>query len=120
MTLSIGLQIFLSFIFLITGFGKILGTKIQVESFEHLKLKKEFRLVAGLSQIVGAIGLIIGIWYPGLASLSGIWLGIIMIGAAAAHIRVKDPFSKAVPAVVLCLVAFSIMQLNISELTKLF
>ncbi|MDM5455396.1 DoxX family protein [Peribacillus simplex] len=119
-TLSIVLQLLLSFVFLMTGFGKILGTKMQVESFEHLKFKKEFRVVTGLAQIVGVIGLIIGIWYPGVASLSGIWIGIIMIGAAAAHIRVKDPFSKAVPAVVLCIVAFFIMLLNISELTKLF
>ncbi len=120
MSLSIVLQLLLAFVFLMTGLGKILGAKMQVESFEQLKLKKEFRLVTGIVQIVGVIGLIIGIWYPGVASLSGIWFGIIMIGAAAAHIRVKDPFSKAVPAIVLCIVALFIMALNMTELTKFF
>lgn len=120
MTLSIILQLLLGFIFLMTGFGKITGNKMQAESFAHLKLKKEFRLVTGVAQLVGAVGLIIGTWYPVLASLSGIWLGMIMLGAAAAHLRVKDPLRQAVPAVVLCIVSFSIMVLNITELTEMF
>jgi len=35
--------------------------------------------------------MIVGIWYPVIATLAGLWLGITMLVATITHIRVKDP-----------------------------
>jgi hypothetical protein len=57
--------------------------------------------------------LIIGYWFEGAVIWGGIWLGITMIGAIIAHIRVKDPFSKTAAAIVF-LVLIVILVIKVS------
>ena len=54
--------------------------------------------VVGIAKVACAVGLVIGIWVPSLVLPSAVALGLLMIGALAMHIRVRDPFKKSLPA----------------------
>lgn len=62
----------------------------------------------GLAELLGAIGLVVP-WAtmiePRLTPIAASALVIVMIGAVATHVRVKDPVSLYVPASVLGLLA---------------
>lgn len=110
--LSIVLQCLLILVFLLAGGSKIAGAKVQVEAFNHLGLPQWFRVVTGLVQYIGVAGLIIGFWYPWAVALAGIWLGITMLLGAMAHFKVKDPAAKAMPAMVLAVIAIVLVFIN--------
>ncbi|WP_338472591.1 DoxX family protein [Niallia sp. XMNu-256] len=118
--LSIILQVLLALIFSMTGFMSVSGNKQQIEQFEHLNLPQWFRIVTGLVQLIGAVGLVIGIWYPSIAALAGLWSAMTMLGGFATHIKAKDPISKALPALILAMIAIIITLINLSELLSVF
>ncbi len=77
-------------------------------------------MVTGLVQLVGAFGLVIGFWNSGVTALAGVWLAITMLGGVIAHIRAKDPISRAIPAFILAILAVIIASINFSELLNMF
>ncbi|MCL6442161.1 MAG: DoxX family protein [Alicyclobacillus sp.] len=85
------LQIILGLMFLMAGFSKLKDKK-QIDAFSHYGYPQWFRVTTGFVEWIGAIGMILGIWYPELALLAGIWLGITMLVAVITHIRVGDSF----------------------------
>lgn len=118
--ISIILQSLLALVFLLTGFMKVSGNKQQVETFEHLNLPQWFRVVTGLVQLIGAAGLIIGFWNPGVTALAGLWLAITMLGGVMTHIRAKDSITQAIPAFILAILATIITIFNLSDMLNLF
>lgn len=44
--------------------------------------------------------LIAGYWYEDAIAWGGVWLGITMLAAFAAHVRVRDSIGKSMPPVV--------------------
>lgn len=113
---AIIIEILLGLIFLMAGSMKVFGSKMQVESFEHLKLPQWFRVVTGLMQFVGVIAIAIGIWEPSWAAGAGIWFGFMMLCATAAHVRVKDSVAQSVPALILMILSIAVTLLHSSEL----
>jgi len=70
-------------------------------------LKDEFQVYGLPGWSVGVIGflklfcamlLLAGIWFPTLSRPAAIGLGVLMVGAVAMHIKVKDPLQRALPA----------------------
>ena len=59
----------------------------------------------GALQILGGLGVIIGIWVPVLGVVSALCLTLYYLGAIFAHLRIKDPLKEVAPAIVLFLVA---------------
>ena len=118
--LSIIFQVLLALIFLMTSIMSIIGHKMQVENFEHLDLPQWFRVVTGWVRLVGVVGLVIGLWYPSIAALAGLWMGITMLGGFATHLKAKDPISKAMPALILTIIAIIITIINLSALLSIF
>ncbi|CAI6084121.1 DoxX family protein [Cohnella sp. JJ-181] len=106
------LQTFLIFPMGFGGATKLTGSKNFVEMFDSLRLPQWFRVVTGIVQIVGAVGLIIGYWKPGVLLWAGIWIAFTMLVAVLAHIRVKHPASSAVPALFITLVAVALIVVN--------
>lgn len=111
--LAIILQIVLGLMFLFLGITSLAGAKKALENFAHIQVPTWFRYVTGLVQLVGAIGMIIGIWVPSYAFLAGIWLGITMLVGALLHVRIKDPFKETAPALVIMLLALIVSILNL-------
>ncbi len=58
-------------------------------------------LVTGAVEIIGALGMLVGIFVPTLAVLAGLLLAATMVGAFLTLIRTKDPLVKMVPPIVL-------------------
>jgi hypothetical protein len=74
---------------------------------EARTLKEEFRVYGLPGWSVGVIGslklllamlLFVGIWFPALSRPAAVGLGLLMVGAAAMHFKVKDPLQRALPA----------------------
>jgi len=106
------LQVILGLGFLMFGFMKF-GTKQQVEAFKHFGYSQGFRAFTGLVEVIGAVGMIIGIWYPLISTLAGILLGIIMLGAIITHIRVKDPGKIMGTPIILLILSIAVAVLNL-------
>jgi uncharacterized membrane protein YphA (DoxX/SURF4 family) len=110
--LSIVLQIVLGLAFLMGGFTKF-NSKQQIEAFKHYRLPAGFRIFTGIVEVVGAIALIAGIWNQGLAMYAALALAITMFFAVLTHlIRVNDPLSKSLPALILLILNVVVVIIN--------
>lgn len=116
--LAVIIQILLGLVFLMAGSMKVFGSKMQVESFKHLRLPQWFRVVTGLMQYIGVIALIVGIWEPSWAAWAGIWFGIMMLCAILFHVRVKDSVANSLPAFVLMVLAIAVTVIQYSDLVN--
>ncbi len=111
--LSVVLQILLGLTFLLTGAMKATGAKLSTDHFHHFGLPRWFMHIAGLVELLGAVGMLVGIWLPFIAVLAGTCLGITMISAVLTHIFLgRDPVSKAAPAALFLLFSLAIFLIN--------
>ncbi|QKG85283.1 DoxX family protein [Kroppenstedtia pulmonis] len=110
-TLSVILQVILGLGFLFFGVTKFIS-KQMVEGFEHFGLPQWLRVVTGVLEILGAAGLIVGIWNPVIAILSSIGLAITMFFAILTHARARDPFSSMVMPGILLILLVIVAFLN--------
>jgi len=114
--ISVILQSLLVLYFAFSGCAKIAGAKYWVGIFEQIKLPQWFRVVTGFVQLIGAILLVIGYWIGGPVVWAGILLGITMIFACLAHIRVKDSLGKTAPALMFAVLNIILVLLNSDQL----
>ena len=76
------------------------------EEFAAYGLPKWLLWIVGAVKVSCALCLVAGIWIPALVAPAAISVTVLMVGAIAMHLKVKDPLIKAVPAsTVLALVA---------------
>lgn len=83
-------------------------TKNMREEFQAYGLPIWFMYVVGVLKVTFALMLLAGIWIEVLVLPAAIGLAVLMAGAIAMHIKVKDPPKKAMPATtvfLLCIVA---------------
>jgi putative oxidoreductase len=113
---AIIIECLLALMFLVAALSKILGSKQQVEGFKTFGLPQWFRVITGLMQLIGIAALVVGIWEESWAAWAGIWFSIMMLCAVAVHLRIKDPFSKMMPAIFLLILSVSVTLLHGSEL----
>ncbi|MCP3739404.1 DoxX family protein [Rossellomorea sp. BNER] len=114
--LSTVLQTLLILYFLFSGVSKVIGAKYWVDIFNQIKLPQWFRAVTGVIQFVGAVALIIGYWVPEAVAWGGIWLGITMLLACLAHVRVKDSIGKTMPSIVFLAIIIVLVIINAESL----
>lgn len=110
---SIVLQVILGLGFLMFGLMKF-GAKQMVQEFQRYGYSQGFRVFSGFIEVIGAVGMILGIWLPQFAALAGILLAATMFGALITHIRIKDPVKNlGAPFILLILsIVVAIMNLN--------
>ncbi|WP_426119103.1 DoxX family protein [Pseudomonas sp. DSP3-2-2] len=99
---SWGLRILAALVFLAAGGAKLAGVPMMVEIFEHIGIGQWFRIVTGLIEIIGAIGLLV----PAMAGLAGLLLAATMSAAILVHLFVIG--GSPVPAIVLLLITATI------------
>jgi hypothetical protein len=70
-------------------------------------LKEEFQVyglpgwsvgVIGFLKLLSATLLVAGIWFPPVTRPAAAGLGVLMLGAVAMHLKVRDPLSRSLPA----------------------
>lgn len=99
------LQFILIAIFLIVSLQKIMGNQQQIDIFNDLKISQRLRVLTGWIELIGVVGLVIGFWSSWVVVIAGLWFAVIMLIAMIAHIRVKDPLGKCLPAFILLIVS---------------
>lgn len=52
----------------------------------------------GILKVGFALALLASFWIPSLARPAAVGMGLLMLGAFVMHLKVKDPISKALPA----------------------
>ena len=94
-------QVVLGLLFLVIGSMTVAGRKLFVENFRRFGYPQWFRIVTGSLEVLGGIGLLIGIWLPWLAALASAGLTLVMLGAFLTEVRSREPLQKIVLPVVL-------------------
>lgn len=100
----VGLSISL---FLYYGAANLLANSMVAE-FERFGLSR-FRRMTGVLELVGALGLAAGLFFPAMTVVSAGGLSLLMLLGVAARIRVGDAALEILPAVVLCMVNLFIL-----------
>jgi uncharacterized membrane protein YphA (DoxX/SURF4 family) len=99
------LQILLALLFAFSGTMKLTGGMDDVRDL--LGVVPWFWTFAGLSQVVGAVGLVTGLRSARLAMAAALWLAVVMVGAVLTHVLAGDTLadmSVAIALLVLLLV----------------
>jgi hypothetical protein len=71
------------------------------EEFEVYGLPGWFMWVVGALKLLFATLLLVGIWVPAVTRPAAAGMAVLMLGAVAMHIKVKDPVKRALPASVM-------------------
>lgn len=67
--------------------------------------------VVGLLKLVCATALIVGIWVPVVTAPAAIGLAVLMMGAVAMHLKVRDPLQRSLPALTLLVLCLLVVAL---------
>lgn len=70
----------------------------MAEEFAVYGLPTWFMWLIGILKLTFAIMLAVGIWQPALARPAAIGIAVLMLGAIAMHVKVKDPLKRSLPA----------------------
>ena len=81
------------------------------EEFATYGLPEWSVAVVGTLKILSALGLLVGIFLPILVLPSAALLGVLMLGALAMHLKVKDKPQRSLPALTLLAVCVAILIL---------
>jgi hypothetical protein len=79
-----------------------------IKEFKQFGLSDVTRNFVGASKIALATLLIAGIWYSSLVQISAILMGIFMISAQYFHFKIKNPFIKHLPSLILLILSLII------------
>lgn len=77
------------------------GAANIAEEFARYGLSDTVRRLVGGTKLALAALLLIGIAYPVLAVAAAAGVAVLMAGAVGAHIKVRDPLMKLVPALLM-------------------
>ncbi|NNF58411.1 MAG: DoxX family protein [Rhodothermaceae bacterium] len=81
------------------------------EEFQAYGLPMWLFYVVGALKIGAAIALLVGLWVPALVRPAAGVVAVLMVGALAMHIKVSDPWMKALPAFLMLLMSGAIVLL---------
>jgi putative oxidoreductase len=96
----------MALLFAIQGVLKLMGSPAWVHRFQKWGYPAHFYLLVGLTEIVGAVLLLI----PGAVRLGAMLLMVVMLGATATHLLHHEP--QVVTTLVLLAVLSSIVYLR--------
>lgn len=105
-TLPLALEAISVAAFLFYGIACLLSPKLEVE-FSRYQLAR-WRVLVGWLEIAGALGLVVGQWFPLLKVAAAAGLVLLMLCGLWARWRVRDPWYAMAPAFVLAVVNFFI------------
>lgn len=72
-----------------------------VKEFKQFGLSDVIRCFIGAAKIALATLLVVGIWYPFLVPVPAALMGLLMIAAQYFHFKIKNPFIKHAPSLIL-------------------
>nr|WP_263326938.1 DoxX family protein [Neobacillus sp. Marseille-Q6967] len=113
--ITIVMQVILALFILVGGFIKLLRMPFQVEHWRHYQYPLWFMSVIGLIEIIGAIGMISGIWISYLTVGSSVLFVLLMLGAIHSHIfRAHQSIVMIIPATICLILSIVLIIKNIT------
>jgi hypothetical protein len=89
-----------------------LSTNFMILEFERYGLAK-YRIIVGVLQIVGALGLLFGFTSKKWALIASLGLAVLMICGFIVRIKIKDAFLLTLPSLIYAILNFFIFILLI-------
>lgn len=112
--LSIVVSALLAAIFLGAALPKIALAAGPVRQLGRIGVPPILVRAAGLTELAGAIGLVVGIWVPWLGALAAGLLGLQMLLAAGWHLAKHDDAPHTLPSLVLLVLSAVALVLRLS------
>lgn len=109
--LTVILQVFLGLAFFGAGSSKLAGAQQMRDNFDRFGYPRWFMYSTGAVEVVGAFGILAGIFVPVLAFWGGLLLAATMVGAVFTHLRMKDVGSKIAPPAILLVLTIIVVVL---------
>ena len=116
--MNIALVILATLLGLMTAFsavGKFSKNPKAVDMLRQLGITDSQIRLLGIVEVLGALGLLIGIWVPILGLLAAIGFVLYFLGAMIAHVRAKDPMKDMAPALVLLILSIIVTILQFAR-----
>lgn len=88
------------------------GARSMREEFAVYGLPAWFTYVIGTVKVAVAICLVAGLWLHFLVFPSALLLCVLMLGALAMHWKVRDPWKKSLPALVMLTLSILICYIS--------
>ncbi len=76
-----------------------------VKEFSQFGLNDLTRNFVGAAKIALATLLVAGIWHPSLVQIPSVLMGLFMISAQYFHFKIKNPFIKHLPSLILLILS---------------
>ena len=86
------------------------------QEFERFKVP-QFRTLTGVLEILGGLGVILGIYFPAIGILASLGLCLLMGLGVVTRIKIKDTWLQCFPALFFCLLNGVIAFLHLIEFT---
>ncbi|MDC1406607.1 DoxX family protein, partial [Akkermansiaceae bacterium] len=83
------------------------------EEFSTYGLPASMMYVVGGLKVIIALAMIAGLWIPALVIPAAVVLIVLMAGAFVMHLKVKDPFKKSIPAILMMDIAILIIVFSV-------
>ncbi len=74
---------------------------VIIKEFKQFGLSDLTRTFVGASKVALATLIVAGIWYPSLVPVPAILMGLFMLAAQYFHLKIKNPFIKHLPSLIL-------------------
>ena len=109
-------------VLLALGFGQVGASKVLTASDKMVAALGRLGLSTGLIRVVGALemlgaaGLVIGLWIGPLGIAAAIGLALLMIGAMIYHIKARDTAKNTIPPLILFLLSATAVALRAASL----
>lgn len=111
MTATIILAALLAIVLLGAGATMTLAVSFQRDTAAHLGFSiNAFRRI-GVLELLGAIGVLLGLAIPTIGVLAAAGVVALMVGAAISHLRVRDRFHQLVPPIAIAAIAVAYLIL---------
>ncbi len=96
----------------VSAMGKYSMNPNAVEMLRGLGLRNRQIRLLGTVEMLGAIGLFVGIWFPIIGLLAAIGFVLYFLGALIAHLRVRDALLNLAPSTVLLALSIAVAVLQ--------
>jgi len=101
--------VILAAILVISGRGKLVKDERIVASISRANVPLSWYPPLAACEIAGAVGLIVGIWWPPLGIAAAIGVVLYFLGAVTAHVRAGDIKGIMAPLPLLALAAVALV-----------
>jgi uncharacterized membrane protein YphA (DoxX/SURF4 family) len=88
------------------------GASNMKEEFSKYGLPDWVRSAVGFAKLTLAALLVVGIWYPPVATGAAVAMALLMLAAVIAHVRAGDPPQRSLPAFTMLLLSAFVVYAN--------